>query len=187
MKNRLETITNIVVLCVALLVGFRFLEATFFRHEVVPKAGQKVPDIAGYSWSKGPTLVLALKKGCHFCEESMSFYRRLQALQQAGQLNVQMMAVFPDGPTDVTDIMESQKLSIRAFSAVHLDTLNVSGTPTLILVDQSGRVVKPWIGKQDQAGENDVIRAIGQVVSGASGKLALPLNIKGQESCNHCI
>jgi hypothetical protein len=165
MKHRLEIVTNIIVIAVALLIGVRFVETMFFQHEVAPLAGQTVPDISGYSWSKGPTLVLALKKGCHFCEESMPFYRHLQELQQAGKLNVQIMAVFPDGSADVTDIMKSQQLSIRAFSAVRLDAFRVSGTPTLILVDQRGKVVKPWIGKQSADGENDVIRTLGQVSS----------------------
>jgi hypothetical protein len=172
-RNRLEVVTNIVVIVVALLVGFRFVGSSLFHHEIVPKAGQSVPDIAGYSWNKSPTLVLALKKGCHFCEESMPFYRRLLAMQQAGQLNARMMAVFPDGSTDVTGVMESEKLLIPAFSAIHLDIFRVSGTPTLILVDQSGRVVKPWIGRQDSAGENDVIRTIGQLSATDSNKLSL--------------
>src|ERR1700694_4859712 len=145
MKNRLEMVTNIVVLVVALVVGYQFLVAPLSHRELIPKAGQKAPEIAGYSWNKGPTLVLALKKGCHFCEESMPFYRRLSTMQQAGQLNVRMMAVFPDVSTDVTEVMESQKLSIPAFPAVQLDMFRVSGTPTLILVDRNGKVVKPWI------------------------------------------
>jgi len=163
MKNKLEVVTNIVVIAVALLVGFRFLTGTLGPRPMVPKAGQSVPDIAGYSWNTSPTLLIALKKGCHFCEESMPFYRRLLTMQQSGQLNARIVAVFPDGPADVTDVMESQKLSIPSFSAMHLDTFRVSGTPTLILVDQRGRVVKPWIGKQDGAGENDIIQTIGKL------------------------
>jgi hypothetical protein len=163
MKHRLEIVTNVIVLAVTLLVGARFIESTFFPRELTLKAGQKIPEISGYSWSKTPTLVLALKKGCHFCEESMPFYRRLLAMQQAGQLNARLVALFPDGSTDVTEVMESQKLAIPAFPAIRLDTFRVSGTPTLILVDQNGRVVKPWVGRQDVAGENDVIRTIGQL------------------------
>ena len=62
MSKRIEMATNIVVLLVALLVGFKFLEGMLQR-PVVIKAGQKIPDINGYRWSKSPTLVLALKKG----------------------------------------------------------------------------------------------------------------------------
>jgi len=103
----------------------------------------------------------------------MPFYRRLWTMQQAGQLNARLVAVFPDNPIDVTEVMESQKLTIPAFPAIHLDNFRVSGTPTLILVDASGRVVKPWVGKQDAAGEADIIRTIGQppaVVSSMSSR-----------------
>jgi hypothetical protein len=171
MRHRLEIVTNIIVLAVTLLVGFRFVEGIFFPRERTLKAGQKIPEISGYSWNKTPTLVLALRKGCHYCEESMPFYRRLLAMQQAGQLNARLVALFPDDSTDVTELMESQKLAIPAFPAIHLDAFRVSGTPTLILVDQNGRVVKPWIGRQDVAGENDVIRTIGQL---PAAKLCMP-------------
>jgi hypothetical protein len=167
MKHRLEIATNIIVISVTLLVGLRLIENLFFPRELTIKVGQKIPEISGYSWNKTPTLVLALKKGCHFCEESMPFYRRLLAMQQGGQLNARLVAVFPDGSTDVTELMELQKLAIPAFPAIHLDTFRVSGTPTLILVDQNGRVIKPWIGKQDVTGENDVIRTIGQLPASA--------------------
>lgn len=180
----LETITNVVVLGVALLVGFHFVQAIFFRHELTPKAGQKVPEISGYSWNNGPTLILALKKGCHFCEDSMPFYRRLLAMQEAGQLSAHMVAVFPDNPADVNEIMGLQKLSFPAFSSVHLDAFQVGGTPTLILVDQNGRIVKPWVGKQDIAGENDIIHAL--AARSAAEKPALPLSDRGKSPCNDC-
>lgn len=170
MSKRIEMATNIVVLLVALLVGFKFFEGTFQR-PVVIKAGQKAPDINGYSWNKSRTLVLALKKGCHFCEESMPFYRRLMAMQQAGQLNAQIVAVFPDSSLDATEVMQSQGLSIiPVFSAVRLDTFKITGTPTVFLVDQNARIVKPWIGKQDLAGESDIIRTVGQTGGGALSK-----------------
>jgi len=182
MKHRLEIVTNIIVISVTLLVGLRLIENLFFPRELTLKVGQKIPEISGYSWNKTPTLVLALKKGCHFCEESMPFYRRLLAMQQAGQLNARLVAVFPDGSTDVTELMESQKLAIQAFPAIHLDTFRVSGTPTLILVDQSGRVIKPWIGKQDVAGENDVIRTIGQLPASALSTPQPPSSAKSTYS-----
>ena len=36
-------------------------------------------------------------------------------------------------------------------------------TPTLIITDNSGRVVKSWLGRQNAAGQQDVLRVLAQL------------------------
>jgi len=39
-----------------------------------------------------------------------------------------------------------------------LADVNVSGTPTLLLIDQTGHVLRVWVGKLDENRERDVMQ-----------------------------
>jgi len=44
-------------------------------------------------------------------------------------------------------------------------TLHVRGTPTLVLVNQSGRITRTWLGRLGPADERDVESAVGVVIN----------------------
>jgi hypothetical protein len=48
------------------------------------------------------------------------------------------------------------------FAQAPLDHVEVSGTPTLILVDRLGVVQRSWVGKQPAQGEAEVINTLEQ-------------------------
>ena len=79
------------------------------------------------------TLLLAVRKGCHFCEESMPFYRRIAALRDQHQIDTQLVAVFPDSEGEARGVLKDAWLdSIGLASGVPLSRINVTGTPTLL-------------------------------------------------------
>jgi thiol-disulfide isomerase/thioredoxin len=160
MNKRFEVITTLVVLVVALLVGGRFVADFVGTRRAALSAGDKMPNISGHDWTPNRTLVVALKKGCPYCEHSMPFYRRLAAMQKAGELNGRLIAIFPDDARVATEIMQQQQLSFPVFSGLDMRSLRINGTPTLVLVDQRGRVIKPWVGELNGTGELDVINAL---------------------------
>ena len=86
MKARLEVVTNVVVILLAVVIGSIYLKDRFSTpspqtDEV--KAGDKLASLDGWDWgAQDRTLVLVLRKGCHFCEDSAPFYQRLVAQQQ---------------------------------------------------------------------------------------------------------
>jgi hypothetical protein len=45
---------------------------------------------------------------------------------------------------------------------VHMDfsTIKVPGTPTLLLVDNNGKVLNVWVGKQDEKGEKEILEVL---------------------------
>ena len=77
-------------------------------------AGQELPRLSGYRWSSHKrTLVLALRKGCHYCQDSVPFYRQLVALENSGALrDVHILAIFPDPKDVVGALLESEQLII---------------------------------------------------------------------------
>ena len=164
MKEKLEVVTNIVLISLACVIGYHFLRARPTPENPSPasvKVGDRLPSLPAYDWKMHDrTLVLALRNGCHFCEESIPFYRKLAELEKSNQIDAHLIAVFPDDPAAVRPLVETERLAVEAFSGIELSQVKVEGTPTLILVDLQGRVSKIWIGKLAATGQADVVTAI---------------------------
>lgn len=170
LSKTLETITNIAVIIVFFILAGFFLKTYISNRPQVPSVGEKLPEVTGYQWQSNPhSLLLVLRKGCHFCEESMPFYRSLYDLERNNNLNAKMLAVFPDRAEEVNEILRTQNLPIPRMPQMNVSSLKVSGTPTLILVDQNGKVEKTWVGKLDSAGEQSVVAALRKPQSNAMG------------------
>ena len=164
MKEKLEVVTNIVLIGLACLIGYNFWQARGIRESPLPasvKVGDQLPSLPRYDWNAHDhVLVLALKDGCRFCEESIPFYRKLAELEKSNQIDAHLIAVLPDDPAVVRQLVETQQLAVEAFPGIELSQVKVEGTPTLILVDRQGRVSKVWIGELAAAGQADVVTAI---------------------------
>jgi thioredoxin-related protein len=164
MRNKVEAAANVVVIVLAVVIGSVFLKDRFSAPGLGPnevKVGDQLPGLNGYNWKAyDRTLVLALRNGCHFCEESMPFYRRLAQLEQSNQIGVHLIAVFPDAPAVVRQVVETQQLTIEVVPGFELGQLKVQATPTLLLVDEQGRVSKVWMGQLPAVEETEVIAAI---------------------------
>lgn len=162
MKARIEAAANFVVIIFAVVVGSFFLKdrlSTTVPGSDTVKAGDKLASLDGWDWgAHDQTLVLVLRKGCHFCEDSTPFYQRLIA-QQHGGSNSAIVAVFPDTADTVKDVVQSERLGVHALAGVPLDRLKVDATPTLLLVDRSGTVLNAWIGMLSPREELEVMRA----------------------------
>src|SRR5258708_26323312 len=145
-KNKVEVAANVVVILLAVVIGSVFLLDRFAATGPAPnevKAGDQLPGLHAYNWkAHDRTLVLALRNGCHFCEDSMPFYRRLAKLEQSNQIGVHLIAVFPDDPAVVRQVVETQQLTIEVVPGFELDQVRVQATPPLIVFDGQGRVSK---------------------------------------------
>ena len=164
MKAKIEVAANIAVIVLAVVIGSVFLKDRFGAPSLDPnevKAGDQLPGLHAYNWkAHDRTLVLALRNGCHFCEASMPFYRRLAKLEQSNQIGVHLIAVFPDDPAVVRQVVETQQLTIEAVPGIELGQVKVQATPTVMLVDEQGRVSKVWMGQLPAMEEAEVIAAI---------------------------
>jgi len=86
------------------------------------KPGGKLASIDGWDWSAhDQTLVLVLRNGCQFCEDSAPFYQRLIAQQQQGGSNTSIVAVSPDTAEMMKDVLRSEGLRVHALGGVRLE------------------------------------------------------------------
>ena len=164
MKAKIEVVANVAVILLAVVIGSVYLRDRFSAHGPEPnevKAGDRLARLDGWDWgAHDRSLVLVLKKGCHFCEDSAPFYQRLAAQQQEARSNTAIVAVFPDAADAVKEAVQAEALGVHALAGVPLEKLKVSGTPSVLLVDRNGTVVNVWIGMLSPRQELEVMRAV---------------------------
>jgi hypothetical protein len=149
LSKRIEILANVAIIIIAVMIGVVIVNKYFFAKPAAQRPtiaiGSKVV-LPGVNWAgNGKTLVLALQKGCHFCSESAPFYQRL--VQIAPAKGVKLVAVLPQTAAEAQQYLQSLSVPIADIRQSPLDTLNVGGTPTLILVDDKGQVTASWVGK----------------------------------------
>lgn len=167
MKDRLlkgiETSTNVAIIIAAVL-----LAAVLVKQQLIdgtrtqangPQPGVAVgakltmPDV-NWAENKG-TLLLALSTTCHFCTESAPFYQRL-----AKEDGVRLIAVMPQDAVEGRLYLSKMGVPVDDVRQMSLNSIDVSGTPTLLLVDEEGRVSGKWVGKLDPERESDLLKQI---------------------------
>ena len=121
---------------------------------------QTLASLPGYSWSSYPkTLVIAIRKGCPYCDASMPFYRQLGEQEKSNVLRAHVLVVMPNDEAYGSSLLEKNDVEVQGIFGQKLAALNVSGTPTVLLLDSSGRIEREWIGQLTPRGEKEVMNA----------------------------
>lgn len=118
--------------------------------------GSKV-QLADVNWAEnGQTLLLVLDISCRYCTESAPFYNTL--VQEATQSRAaRLVAAFQQEAKYGRDYLHGLGVNVEDVRQVKISALGVRGTPTLILLDGSGSVVRKWVGKLAKWQELEVI------------------------------
>jgi hypothetical protein len=121
--------------------------------------------LLGVDWAKNKrTLLMVISTTCHFCKNSVPFYRRLAATGT----DVKMIAVLPQPVSEAKDYLNGQGVRVDDVKQAALNTIGVRATPTLLLINSSGVVTDVWIGQLQPDKENQVLTAIEKKVAGLS-------------------
>lgn len=184
MKSKLEAIANATMILVALATGYVMLGRYIANR--TPRwvmAGDRMATIPNLDWKQHRhTLVLALNTGCLFCERSGPFYQMLAGMQVPGRDDLGIVAVFPNEHEAVRQFMTHVGLHIPSIAAVPLEGLHVNGTPTLMLVDNEGRVERTWIGTLTPSEQLDLLKVASVSQGCSTGGLAAS-QAGGTDSC----
>lgn len=164
-RKNVELAANTAILVVAVLLCLSLVKNQFsdnsppditaraLNSDSTLRADEKI-DLPGIDWQKnGNTLLLVLSTTCYYCTESAAFYRRLQ--QESG--NAHLVAVFPQSVSEGEAYLKKLAVPVDDVRQVTVDSLNVRGTPTLVLVDSTGEVKDSWVGKLPPNQEAQVI------------------------------
>ncbi len=186
MRAKLEAIANVTVIVVALAVGYVVLSGKVAGHRMARSiaAGDRLAPIPGIDWSgHRRTLVLALNSGCHYCQDSVPFYQKLAQAARPDGDNLEIVAVFPNGPEAVQQLMRDDGLTLRSIPAVSLEKLGIVGFPTLLVVDRQGRVERSWVGLLTPRQELEVLSVVSGPTEDCSARELSALQTGGNKSC----
>jgi peroxiredoxin len=166
-SKSVEVIANILIVIVAVLC-LVLLWQKYFRTQPpqqtaesnrpapkVPAVGSKVSAV-DVDWSKNKkNVLLVLQVGCRFCSESAEFYQTL--IQQTKDKGVSVLAVLPQSKEEARKYLDNLQLSNLDTKQAPMNTLDVSGTPTLIIADDKGQITNVWVGKLPPEKQNEVL------------------------------
>jgi thioredoxin-related protein len=150
-----------IVILMALAVGGAVLTRYAASYHVPRSvaAGDRLARVQGLDRSQHRrTLLLVLNTGCHFCQDSVPFYQKLIQARRHDTDGIDVVAVFPNEVEMVRQFTREENLAIRSVPGVPLDKLGVNATPTLILVNQEGRVQQSWVGVLTARQEIEVLK-----------------------------
>lgn len=169
---KIEKAVNIAIIVVALVVTLQAIRtwviaaAPSLSAPVSPssgiKAGDKSPGNHVYRRDTKKDLsyiALAISPECHFCEESIPFYRRLKTT------GAPVQALMPDRNAGIQHLAEAG-LETFFVTPVNMRNAHIGGTPTIMAVNREGIVTAVWRGKLTSAQEVEVLEAAKQLVKG---------------------
>jgi thioredoxin-related protein len=174
-KSTLDTVANIAIILVCAIAAVVLVRNQFFPKQQpgMPSGVEKGEQFdqlkAVVPAGSSRALVVAVQPGCHYCNDSIPFYKNL--IEQRNQKNsaVKFIAVVPanDKPEEAQKLVadESQKFAsggAQPDGMVNIDfaSIKVPGTPTLLLVDNTGKVLDVWVGKLDPDKEKEVLKVL---------------------------
>jgi len=166
-STKLETVANITTILVSLLLS-AVLVKVFLLPEGRPAASAARPQVAkgtslkgslpGVDWSRnGRTLVLAISTRCHFCTDSAPFFQRISKERSA---STRLLAVLPQAVDESRKYLDQEGVRVDEVKQASLDSIEVTGTPTLLLVDKAGTVAGVWVGKLEPSQEEELLTVL---------------------------
>ena len=110
--------------------------------------------------SSNQTLLIVLNTDCSYCRESLPLFRNLSNAQPQDSKALHIVALFPNKESQVAQYVKENHFPVETVSEVDLSKLGVSGTPTMILVNDRGEVRDFWLGKLENSEAEEVFRAL---------------------------
>lgn len=167
-KNYLETGSNVAVIAVAVLVIGVFAWQYFAGEEQPSREGLRkgatLSQLPMHDFKSSPhTLIIALNSKCGYCSASIPFYNRItESLRDSA---VRTVAVFPNQDKDAQQYVGEKGFKIDSVVTGDFHALKIRSTPTLILVDNSGKILDFWIGRLNNDKEQEVLNTLASLKS----------------------
>ncbi len=155
MKVKLETLANLMIVITGAAVTTLFVSRVIAENRQAPspapvtyRVGEKLAAAgAPVDFSKAPqTLVVVLSSQCHFCTESVPLYHDLLKAREHANPRTRMVAIGLEDSSTLQRYLKEHDLTFDEVSSVPRSRIKFRGTPTMVLLDQSGTVKGVWAG-----------------------------------------
>ena len=125
--------------------------------------GDKMDPVAGVDFHASPrTLLMALRRDCQFCQDSVPFYKNLsEAVQNGVDGGVRLVVVSTDPTVLLSAYLAKSGVRVDQVVATRPGALRIPGTPFLALINAAGIVENVWRGRLADSQERQVFLALG--------------------------
>lgn len=100
------------------------------------------------------SLLIVISPTCRFCVDSVEFYRNL--LAKAAPRGIDVLFWSPASEVETAEFLKESGLPHGRVVQGKLPGA-ITGTPALIAMDASGRILAGWLGKLDATQEREVL------------------------------
>jgi thioredoxin-related protein len=167
-RSKLDVAVNVAILITCVIASVVLVRREFFPPPPVGfpggiAAGEHSDTLRGAMPAGAErALFLAIAPNCHFCNESMDFYKQLVAHRDTtgSPVKVLVAVASPDAQAPEQTHLTAAGVKVDGMVQIDFAKTKVSGTPTLMLVDRQGKVLSVWVGKLDSTGQDQVLKAL---------------------------
>lgn len=146
-KRHLETAVNISLILLALtlvvILGKNYLFPDNSSKTLAK--GDRLSFSNGKFENRPKTLLLFLRSGCEFCSNSAPFYKQILS-ETATLADVKIAAVFSEKDAKAEAYLQGLGLGDVELRRIDFVVAGVTGTPTVVLIDEKGVVKEFWRG-----------------------------------------
>jgi thioredoxin-related protein len=166
MRLRLETVTNVTIIVTGVLVSSLVLKTwtDSGRAQAMSqpyRAGDEIGRVQPVDFSRtARTVLLVVRSSCTFCSQSMPFYKRLAELRTKNGTSFHVVALTTEPIATGERYFSKNGISLDAVASYTDGEIRVRATPTLIVVDRHGRVIRSWVGLLSGIEEEEVIKSV---------------------------
>ena len=124
--------------------------------------GKRLPVPESLAIGANGAITLFVSQNCHFCTESMGFYRRLSA-SRPKSCDIRVYAIGRkelENREDVQAYLAGNGVTLDGSEVMDIRGVGISGTPTIVLRDTSGLVRGVWVGKLSETQEDEVLSKV---------------------------
>jgi peroxiredoxin len=152
-RANIELTAQVIIALAVVIAAAALVKRTFYsgqvNHSNLPRinAGERL-SLPNIDWEKNQkSLVFFLKKDCPYCTSSASFYRQL--IDDAAKRDVKCLAILPNSTDEARKYIQYLELPIENIqTGSSLTAYKITGTPTVLFVDNHGIVRSAWFGAQ---------------------------------------
>ncbi len=165
MEKKIGLAANVAIILVAIAIVCTLVQRRSQFKNVGPDPRVDPVTLIGHqfpiqsNWTgEHKNVVLALQVGCHFCEASAPFYKKLASY--AASRHVGILAVLPQTVSVDQAYIKDLGIEGAQVKSSALTTIAVGGTPTLFVLNDKGVVEQVWQGQLQEGDESKVLQAI---------------------------
>ncbi len=134
---------------------------------LAPQKGASLA-VAGHEWSKHRiSLVLVVSSKCHYCTESAPLFQRLVGL--AASSGVPSIAISEEREETTRNYLNHLGVAVSDVYSLPTSAAVMQLTPTVLLVDRSGKIEEVWPGVLSPSDERNASEIISRAAARIGG------------------